>query len=84
MKKEQTISERFGQVIKAVRERQGISQEKLAELAEIDRTYVSMIERGKRQPTLEVASRVAGALSMRLSEIIRRAEKIEARKNDSP
>jgi len=76
LKREQTISERFGQVVKVVRERQGISQEKLAELADIDRTYVSMIERGKRQPTLEVASRIASALSMRLSEIIRRAERI--------
>ena len=76
MEREQTISERFGKVVKAVRERQGVSQEKLAELAEIDRTYVSMIERGIRQPTLEVASRIAGALSMRLSEIIRRAERI--------
>ena len=71
MKKEQTISERFGKVVKAAREGQGVSQEKLAE---IDRTYVSMIERGKRQPTLEVASRIACALKVRLSEIIRRAE----------
>jgi len=76
LKREQTISERFGQVVKVVRERQGISQEKLAELADIDRTYVSMIERGKRQPTLEVASRIADALSMKLSQIIRRAERI--------
>jgi transcriptional regulator with XRE-family HTH domain len=75
MVKEQSISGRFGQVVKAVRERQGISQEKLAELAEIDRTYVSMIERGKRHPTLEVASRIAVALSMKLSEIIRKAER---------
>jgi transcriptional regulator with XRE-family HTH domain len=73
-KREQTISERFGQAIKAVRELRGVSQEKLAELAEIDRTYVSMIERGKRQPTLEVASRIANALSTKLSEIIRQAE----------
>jgi transcriptional regulator with XRE-family HTH domain len=75
LKKEQTISGKFGQVIRLVREQQGISQEKLAELAEIDRTYVSMIERGKRHPTLEVADRIANALSMRLSEVIRRAER---------
>ena len=73
-KREQPISKRVGQVIKAVRELQGVSQEKLAEMAEIDRTYVSMIERGKRQPTLEVAYRIANALSTKLSEIIRRAE----------
>lgn len=71
----QNISERFGQVVRLVRERQDISQEKLAELAEIDRTYVSMIERGKRHPTLIVANRIAQALSMRLSELIRRTEK---------
>ena len=79
MVKEQTISERFGQVVKSVRERQGMSQEKLAELAEIDRTYVSMIERGKKHPTLKVASRIADALNMRLSEIIRRAERIKVK-----
>jgi transcriptional regulator with XRE-family HTH domain len=75
LKKEQTISEQFGQVIKDVREKQGMSQEKLAELAEIDRTYVSMIERGKRHPTLEVASRIADALGMKLSEVIRGTER---------
>ena len=74
MRKEQTISERFGKVIKTVRQGQGVSQEKLAELAEIDRTYVSLIERGRRQPTLEVASRIATALKVRLSEVIRQAE----------
>jgi transcriptional regulator with XRE-family HTH domain len=79
MVKEQSISERFGQVVKAIREKQNLSQEKLAELAEIDRTYVSMIERGKRHPTLEVASRIADALSMKLSEVIRRAERGKVR-----
>ena len=74
-RKAQTISERFGQVVRYVREKQGTSQEKLAELAEIDRTYVSMIERGKRHPTLEVSKRIADALSVRLSDLIRRAEK---------
>jgi transcriptional regulator with XRE-family HTH domain len=75
LKKQQSISKQFGEVVKAVREKQGVSQEKLAELAEIDRTYMSMIERGKRRPTLEVASRIAGALGMKLSQIIRRVER---------
>jgi transcriptional regulator with XRE-family HTH domain len=75
MVKGQTISEKFGRAVKEVREKQLMSQEKLAELAEIDRTYVSMIERGKRHPTLEVAGRIANALGMKLSEIIRRAER---------
>lgn len=73
-RREQTISERFGEVVRRVRESQSTSQEKLAEWAEIDRTYVSMIERGKRNPTLEIANRLAEALDVRLSELIRRAE----------
>ena len=71
----ETISTKFGRAVRSTREKQGLSQEKLAELAEVDRTYVSMIERSKRQPTLEVAQRIADALNVRLSEIIRRAEK---------
>ena len=73
-RREQTVSERFGEVVRRVRESKSTSQEKLAEWAEIDRTYVSMIERGKRNPTLEVADRLAEALGVRLSELIRRAE----------
>ena len=71
----ETISKKFGRAVRSARESKGLSQEKLAELAEVDRTYVSMIERSKRQPTLEVAQRIADALNVRLSEIIRRAEK---------
>jgi len=69
-----SFSEKFGQVVKSVREKRGTSQEKLAELAGVDRTYVSMIERGKRHPTLEVAKRIADALEVKLSALIRRAE----------
>jgi transcriptional regulator with XRE-family HTH domain len=71
----QSISIKFGRVVKLVREQQGVSQEQLAELAEVDRTYVSMIERGKRHPTLEVAERISHSLGLRLSEMIRKAEK---------
>jgi transcriptional regulator with XRE-family HTH domain len=69
-----TISEKFGLAIKETRGKIGMSQEKLAEMADIDRTYVSMIERGKRQLTLEVANRIAIALNSKLSEILKRVE----------
>jgi transcriptional regulator with XRE-family HTH domain len=68
-------ADKFGVEVKRRREEQGLSQEQLAELADIDRTYISMIERGKRNPTLEVAERIAVALDMKLSELIKRAEK---------
>ena len=40
----------------------GLSQEKLAETAGLHPTYVSMVERGIRNPTLDVAARIAKAL----------------------
>mgnify|MGYP000188352887 CR=1 FL=1 len=46
------LVEAFGQILKQLRKEKGFSQEKLAELCDLDRTYISMLERGKRQPTL--------------------------------
>ena len=48
--------------LRLARERAGISQETLAELASVDRTYVSGIERGKRNPTIVVLAKFAKAL----------------------
>ena len=70
-----TFSARFGEVIRQARIRRGLSQEKLAELADLDRTFVSMIERGKRHPTLETAKSLAEALQVRLSILIASAER---------
>jgi transcriptional regulator with XRE-family HTH domain len=52
-----TISKRFGVAVRRRRMRANITQEKLAELAGIHPTYVGMIERGIRNPTLDVAAR---------------------------
>lgn len=70
-----TFSARFGEVIRQVRMQRGLSQERLAELADLDRTFVSMIERGKRHPTLETANSLAEALKVRLSVLVASAEK---------
>ena len=49
-------------VIRRHRIRRGLSQEALAEAAGIHHTYVGLVERGKRKPTIEVAERLATAL----------------------
>ncbi|MEL7029061.1 MAG: helix-turn-helix transcriptional regulator [Pseudomonadota bacterium] len=48
--------------IRLARAEQGLSQEELADLAGIDRTYVSGIERGLRNPTITVVAKFAEAL----------------------
>jgi transcriptional regulator with XRE-family HTH domain len=64
----------FGQAVRAVREGRGLSQEDLGFEAELDRTYISGIERGVRNPTLRTVLRLAEALEVRPSKLVRDAE----------
>ena len=64
----------FGREIKKAREALKKSQETLAFDAEVHRTYVSLIERGQKSPTLAVIVRLAKALNVRPSELLRRVE----------
>ncbi len=68
------LSNRFGSVVRQHRVGIGMSQERLAELAKLHPTYVSMVERGIRNPTLNVAARLAKSLGHTLSELIEEAE----------
>ncbi len=54
----------FGEVLRACRNRAEVSQERLAEAADLDRTYPSLIERGLREPTLGVVIRLGRALGI--------------------
>lgn len=56
--------------IKAARKRLNISQEELAARAEIDRTYVSGIERQVRNPTITVVARFAEALETTAANLL--------------
>ncbi|MCH6201987.1 helix-turn-helix domain-containing protein [Aquiflexum sp. LQ15W] len=53
----------YGEKVKAIRKNQNVSQEKLAELAELDRTYISDIENGKRNVSIETVFKIAKALN---------------------
>ncbi len=61
---------RFGRKMRTIRERKGVSQEKLAELAGLHRTYVSSVERGKRNISLENIERLANALEVPLARLM--------------
>jgi len=60
----------FGQVLKKIREENGITQEALALQSELDRTYISLLERGLRMPTIATLFKMAPALKKTPSEII--------------
>jgi transcriptional regulator with XRE-family HTH domain len=64
----------YGRAFRTIREQRGISQEALAHEADLDRTYVSGIERGERNPSLTNLLRLAEALDVPLSEVAIRAE----------
>jgi transcriptional regulator with XRE-family HTH domain len=55
--------------LRRLRVRQGLSQEVLAVDAEIDRTYVSRVERGLENPTVAVLERVSRALNAEITEL---------------
>ena len=65
----------FGAELKKARETAGLSQEKLAFEAEIDRSYVSLLENDRKSPTLDVLFRIADAIGIQASELIGRVEK---------
>lgn len=60
----------FGQNLRKARESKNISQEKLAELAGLDRTYISSLERGKRNVCLRNIIKLAEALCILPSELL--------------
>ncbi len=68
------LSTTFGAVVRQRREELGLSQEALAAKADIHRTYVSSIERGKVRVGLDIAKKVADGLGIPLSELIAEAE----------
>lgn len=68
------IRRRFGDAIRERRRELGLSQEKLADRAQLHRTYVADVERGNRNPSLESITRIAGALDLKPSELLRLAE----------
>lgn len=64
------VKVRFGEHLRSVRTSKGVSQERLAELAGLHRTYVSSVERGERNISLVNIDRLATALEIPLRELM--------------
>lgn len=63
----------LGEAIRHIRLSKNISQEKLALLAEVDRSYVGRVERGDNNVAVLTLSRLAGALDISISELMQEA-----------
>src|SRR5262249_35187188 len=76
------VAKAFGRALREARDWRGLTQEELAADAELDRTYPSLLERGKRTPTLTVVYVLAKVLRTSMTKLSARTEeeleKIEA------
>ena len=65
------IEKKFGKRVRELRNKAGYSQEALADLAGIHRTYLGGIERGERNPSLKNIQRIANALKVPIDELFK-------------
>lgn len=63
------IKEKFGQKIKSLREQKGISIEHLANISNVDRNYISDIEKGKRNVSITIIEKLSKGLEVKIQEL---------------
>jgi len=66
----------LGEAIREIRKKKGLSQEALGLEAGLDRTYVSSVERGRRNISFDNLVRIAKTLDVKPSDLFRRWERI--------
>jgi transcriptional regulator with XRE-family HTH domain len=71
MARRTNITERFGRRVRELRQRANLSQEEFAARCDLDRTYISGIERGKRNVALRNIEAIAQALHVTMSELLK-------------
>lgn len=69
-KKSYSARERFAANMYRFRKEQGLTQEELGELAQLDRTYIGSVERGERNISIDNMEAVANALGVDLRELL--------------
>ncbi|WP_060203884.1 helix-turn-helix domain-containing protein [Sporosarcina koreensis] len=70
------IEEAFGKVLRKIRVEKSISQEELAHLCGLDRTYISLMERGKRKPTINTIFALAKGLNESPGDLVIETENL--------
>ncbi|WP_132657515.1 helix-turn-helix transcriptional regulator [Rhizobium sp. BK418] len=67
------IREAFARNLRLLRQAKGLSQEELAHRADLDRTYISSLERSVYSPTIEVVDRLASVLEVDAVELLKKS-----------
>lgn len=65
-----SAAQKLGKKLRELRTEAGLSQERLGEITGLDRTYISGIERGVRNPALKNIEKLAKALDVKINELI--------------
>lgn len=65
-----SAAQKLGKKLRELRTEAGLSQERLGEMTGLDRTYISGIERGVRNPALKNIEKLAKALDVKINELI--------------
>jgi transcriptional regulator with XRE-family HTH domain len=76
MKENLTIAQAFGKSLREARREARLSQPTLADRANLDRTFISQMERGIRQPTITTLFKLADGLERTPDELVKRAREI--------
>ena len=69
-----SVEKSFGQVLQQLRQERGLSQEELAFESGYHRTYISLLERGKKSPSLQTIFQLAKTLKVEPSDIVERIQ----------
>ena len=70
------LEESFATVLKQNRIKNNYSQEKLAFESDLDRTFISLLERGQRQPTLSTIFRISNAMNINPEDLIKQVREL--------
>ncbi len=70
-----SLSERFGSLLADLRKEKNLSQAQLGIDCDLDRTFISLLERGERQPSLTTIFKLAKALGVSASWMLKELEK---------
>ncbi|MDI6619689.1 MAG: helix-turn-helix transcriptional regulator [Clostridiales bacterium] len=77
-----TLEKAFAVILKKNRLKCGLSQEELAQQCNIDRTYISLLERGKRRSTLNILFKICKTINMKVSDFILEIEDLMNSNNE--